>query len=122
MTETTAYAQRAKPATDDQKARIEEYRTLLQGSSDGTGERDMSYGELADLQSLATEGVIDPSDTDMLEAAGVSEWEATGYGEGNPEEIDPSYGPSFFDADEIARVNSLDEDGDPEPPEVDPDA
>lgn len=135
----TAYAQRAKPATDEQKARIEEYRKLLQGSRDGTGERDMSYGELADLQSLADEGVIDPSDTEMLEAAGVSEWEATGYGEGNPEDedADPMLHCDLCDKVEwsgdltpdwngetgnhLSCERERDEDGDPEPPEVDPD-
>jgi hypothetical protein len=75
------YAERARPATDLEKEAIEEIRALL---SDGHA----SYGDMYQLQVFADEGVIDPDDIDMLEAAGVSEWEATGYGEGNPDEFD----------------------------------
>jgi hypothetical protein len=47
---------------------------------------------------------IEARENELLEWAGVPEF---------PEdEPDPSYGPTFFDADEIARVNSLDEKGD----------
>lgn len=42
----------------------------------------ISMGELAELQSLADQ--IEPGDLELLEAAGVSEYEATGYGEGGP--------------------------------------
>src|SRR4051812_31106493 len=78
---TSTYAQRAKPATDEQKERLEDLRIVLKHEN-------ISMGELYELQTMAAEGVIDPSDTEMLEAAGVSEWEATGYGEGNPEDIE----------------------------------
>jgi hypothetical protein len=44
--------------------RLEELRDSLRA-------QDISYGELAELQSLA--GHIDPGDTELLEAAGVPE-------------------------------------------------
>lgn len=48
------------------KARLEELRTELRAEC-------ISYGELAELQSLAE--YIDPGDTELLEAAGVREFE-----------------------------------------------
>ena len=61
----------------------------------------ISYGELAELQGLRDE--IDPGDFELLEAAGVTEYEATGYGEGVPESVtfDSS---TAFDAAEALNV------------------
>lgn len=49
----------------DVQARLEELRTELRGER-------ISYGELAELQSLA--GHIQPGDVELLEAAGVPEF------------------------------------------------
>ena len=46
--------------------RLEQLRTELRAGT-------MSYGELAELQNLATH--IEPGDTELLEAAGVPEFE-----------------------------------------------
>jgi hypothetical protein len=73
------YDERAKPATQDQKDDIEDIRRALR-------EERVSWGELIVLQDYGEEGVIEPGDLEMLEAAGISEWEATGRGEGNPED------------------------------------
>lgn len=58
------------------KERLEELRTVLRNEC-------ISYGELAELQSLA--GAIDPDDVELLEPAGVSEdrvrlWGISEYG------------------------------------------
>lgn len=39
----------------------------------------MSYGEIAELQDRAEQGQIDPGDTELLEAAGVPEFEEKSY-------------------------------------------
>lgn len=52
-------------ATESVKARLEELRVELRAER-------MSYSDLAELQGLA--GHIDPSDVELLEAAGVPEY------------------------------------------------
>lgn len=74
-------------------ARLEELRASLRSES-------MSYGELAELQSLAP--YIDPSDVELLEAAGVPEG---GYPKASRFEVRPA-----TDAELYAIVGAM-EDG-----------
>ena len=55
-----------KATTDKIKARLEQLRIELRAQR-------ISYGELCELQSLVQS--IDPSDVELLEAAGVPEFE-----------------------------------------------
>lgn len=50
----------------DVKAQLEELRTAIH-------EERISWGELAELQAFAEQGLIDPHDAELLEWAGVSE-------------------------------------------------
>ena len=56
----------AKPATPEIKARLHDLRHELRNES-------ISYGELAELQSLSD--YIEPDDVELLEAAGVPEFD-----------------------------------------------
>lgn len=58
-------ATRARPDREAIARRLEELRQELRAER-------ISYGELAELQSLAR--YIKPSDVELLEAAGVPEW------------------------------------------------
>ena len=80
------------------KARLEELRTELRNER-------ISYGELAELQSLAEH--IDLNDTELLQAAGVPElkvealklWEKLGDIPVNEEgELDEEFNPEGFEA------------------------
>jgi hypothetical protein len=63
------------------KARLEELRAAI-------GAENISYGELAELQSLAEH--IDPDDVELLEWAGVPEFIDDEAPEGDPDFV-PSY-------------------------------
>lgn len=80
-------------SADPIQQRLEELRNALR-------EENISYGELAELQSLAPH--IDPSDTELLEAAGVPEGD-TGAG-GNPASQQ-----DYMTAIKVARATGRDE-------------
>lgn len=67
-------------ATDKIKRRLEYLRRELRAER-------ISTGELCELQGFADDGQIAEGDVELLEAAGVSEWAATGRGEGGPDDV-----------------------------------
>lgn len=64
---------RADQATPEIVKELDVYRTILEGSRNGTGDRDLSQGEFIRLADLADYIPLD--DVELLEAAGIPEFE-----------------------------------------------